>query len=205
MKLSVIIVCLLILSGCSSVQQISNNHAPVLLVQHPFPAIPASICRPDYLLVADLLILADGSVSEVKLMNTSGNKEWDAIAASTIKTWQYSPLKIDDKPTSCWVHQKMRVRIEEPMIFSLAAVLCPTSEQADSVYRHLISGRSFKDIAKDFSVLPAQGDQYELGDVDIYQYPDFIRLHLVNLNEGEFTKPLKYDDSYIIFKRVKKI
>jgi hypothetical protein len=205
MRLSAIIICLGILSGCSSVQQITNNHAPVLLVQYPFPAIPASICNSDYLLVADMLILKDGSVSDVKLMNTGVSKEWDAIAVSTIKTWKYSPLKMDDKPTSCWVHQKMKIRIAEPLIFSLAAVLCSTSEQADSVYIYLINGRNFKEIAKDFSALPVQGDLFELGDVDIYQYPDFIRYKLLNLSEGEYTKPLKFDDSYIIFQRVKKM
>ena len=205
MKLSAFLLCLLFLSGCSSVQQTANNRAPVLLVQHPFPAIPASLCKPDYLLVADLLIMEDGSVSEVNLMNSSGSKEWDEMAVSTIKTWKYSPLKINDKPTSCWVHQKMRVSIAEPVIYSLAAAVCSSFEQADSIYKHLINGRNFRDVAKDFSALPAQGDQYELGDVDIYQYPDFIRHNLLNLNEGEFTKPLKYDDSYIIFQRMKKM
>jgi hypothetical protein len=205
MKLSVIIICLGILSGCSSVQQSTNNQAPVLIVQYPFPFIPASICKPNYLLVADLLIMEDGSVSEVKLQNSSSSKEWDAIAISTIKTWKYTPLKIGDKPVSCWVHQKMKVSIAEPVIYFLAAILCSTSDQADSIYRYLMDGYNFKEAAKDFSALPIQGDNYELGEVDIYQYPEFIRHNIMNLSEGEFTRPLKYDDSYIIFQRVKKM
>src|ERR1035437_8384546 len=39
MKPSIILICLLILSGCFSIQQTTNNHAPVLLVQHPFPYV----------------------------------------------------------------------------------------------------------------------------------------------------------------------
>jgi len=205
MKISVIIICLGILSGCSSIQQATDNHAPVLLVQYPFPAIPASICKPDYLLVADILVSEDGSVSDVKILNTSGIREWDEIAANTIKSWKYSPLKIEDKTYRCWVHQKMRVSIAQPVMLSLAAVLCSSYAQADSLYKHLINGYNFKEAAKDFDAVPAQGDQYELGDVDVYQYPDFIRHNLLNLSEGEFTKPLKYDDSYIIFQRIKKI
>ena len=206
MKLSVIIIfCLGLFSGCSSVQQIANNHAPVLLIQHPFPAVPSSVCKPNFYLVADILILEDGSVSDVKLMNRSGNKEWDDIAVSTIKTWKYSPLKIDDKPTSCWVHQKMRVSVAEPIIFSLAAIMCSSFEQADSVYHHLISGLNFIEVAKDHTIQPIEGDKYEIGDVDIYQYPDYIRLSLMNLNEGEYTKPIKYDDSYVIFKLIKRL
>ena len=205
MRLAVIILCLGILSGCSSVQQTANNHAPVLLVQYPFPSIPASIIKDDYLLIADLLILEDGSVSDVKLTNKSGSKEWDALAVATIKTWKYSPLKIEDKPTSCWVHQKMRVSIAEPVMYSLAAILCTSSEQADSVYRHLVKGREIADVAKDFSAMPMTGNQYELGDIDIYQYPEFIRQNLRSLSEGEYTKPIKYDETYIIFKRIKKL
>ena len=205
MKISLFIICTLILAGCSSLKETTYNQAPVLLVQYPFPSIPASICSPDFMLVADLFIAADGSVSDVKLQNTSGSKQWDEIAITTIRTWKYSPLKIDYKPATCWVHQKMRVKMQEPVLFSLAGILCSSSEQADSAYKHLINGKSMTEVAKDYSALPVQGDQYEIGEVDIYQYPDFIRLKLLNLSEGEYTRPLKYDDSYVIFQCLKKM
>jgi hypothetical protein len=192
-----------ILAGCSGVNQTITSRSPVLLVQYPFPAIPVSMSKPDYTLIGDILISEDGSVSDVRL--NSGNKEWDSMAASTIRQWKYSPRLVNNKPTACWVHQKMKIKIADPLMFPLAAVVCTTSEQADSVYVHLISGYKLKEAAQEFSALPVQGDNYELGEINILQYPENIRSNLSKLNEGEFTKPLQYDDMYIIFQRIKKI
>ena len=157
---------------------------------------------PDFVLNSDILISENGSVAEVNL--NSGNKEFDSIAVSTIKNWRYSPRVINGKPTACWVHQKMKVKVAEPLLFPLAVVVCTTSEQADSIYEHLLSGIKLNDAAKEFSALPIQGDNYDLGEINIYQYPENIRSNITNLNEGEFTKPLQYEDMYIIFQRIKK-
>jgi TonB family protein len=202
MKPSVILICLLFLSGCSSIQQTTNNHAPVLLVQYPFPSIPLSISQPDVLLATDILILEDGSVGDVKLQRGSGIKEWDSIAVATIRTWEFTPMRVNNNPVTCWVHQKMRVRIAEPIFYSLSAVLFPSYEIADSFYTYLAEGRKFEDVVNSVSQFPALGKYMDLGEVDIHQYSEFIRNSLINLSEGGFTKPIKYDDHYIIFKRV---
>jgi TonB family protein len=201
MKPSVILICLLFLSGCSSIQQTTNNHAPVLLVQHPFPSIPLSVSQPDVLLAADILIREDGSVADVKLRRGSGIKEWDAIAIATIRTWEYSPMRVNNNPVACWVNQKMRIRIAEPVLYSLSALLFPSYEIADSFYTYLTEGRKFEEVANSVSQFPALGKYIDIGKVDIHQYSEFIRTSLTNLSEGEFTKPIKYDDHYIIFKR----
>ena len=201
MKPSVILICLLFLSGCSSIQQTTNNHAPVLLVQHPFPSIPLSISQPDVLLAADILIREDGSVADVKLRRGSGIKEWDSIAVATIRKWEYSPMRVNNIPVACWVNQKMRVRIAEPVLYSLSALLFPSYEIADSFYTYLAEGRNFEEVANSVSQFPALGKYIEIGKVDIHQYSEFIRTSLTNLSKGEFTRPIKYDDHYIIFKR----
>jgi len=201
MKHSVILIFLLFLSGCSSIHQTINNHAPVLLVQHPFPSVPLSLAKPDVLLAADILISEDGSVANVKLRTGSGIKAWDSIAVETIRTWEYSPMQVNNNPVACWVHQKMRIRIAEPIIYSLSALLFPSYEIADSFYTYLVEGRKFEEIASSVSLFPTLGKYIDIGNVDIYQYSEFIRNSLTNLSEGEFTKPIKYDDHYIIFKR----
>jgi len=202
MKPYIILICLVILTGCSSVKQTTINHAPVLLVQHPFPSVPLSLSQPDIMLSAEILIREDGSVTDVRMLRGSGIKEWDSIAAATIRTWEYSPMRADNKPVSCWVHQKMRVRIAEPILYSLSALLFPSYEIADSFYTNLAEGRKFEEIANSVTHSPSLGQYIDIGKVDIYQYSDFIRNSLTNLSEGDFTKPIKYDDHYIIFKRV---
>jgi|NGEPerStandDraft_6_1074524.scaffolds.fasta_scaffold19412_5 TonB family protein len=201
MKHSVILICLLFLSGCSSIHQTINNHAPVLLVQRPFPSVPLSLTKPDILLATDILISEDGSVVNVILRTGSGIKAWDSIAVETIRTWEYSPMRVNNNPVACWVHQKMRIRIAEPIIYSLSALLFPSYEIADSFYTYLVEGRKFEEIANSVSLFPTLGKFIDIGKVDIHQYSEFIRNSLTNLSEGEFTKPIKYDDHYIIFKR----
>jgi TonB family protein len=197
----IILISLLIFSGCSSIQQTTNNHAPILLVQHPFPTIPLSISKPDALLAADIFILEDGSVGNVILRRGSGIKEWDSVATATIRTWEFSPMRVNNKPVTCWVNQKMRVRLAEPVLYSLSALLFPSYEIADSFYNTLIEGRKFTEVANSVSRYPAIGKYIDLGEVNIYQYSPFIRNYISNLSKGEFTKPIKYDDHYIIFKR----
>jgi hypothetical protein len=110
-------------------------------------------------------------------------------------------MNVDDKPVSCWVTQKMRVRIAEPVFYSLSAILFPSYEIADSIYNSLIEGSKFEEIANSVSTYPLLGKYLDLGKVDIYQYSEFIRNNLTNLSKGDFTKPIKYDDHYIIFER----
>jgi len=201
MKPSVILICLIILSGCSSVQQTTNYHNPVLLVQHPFPSVPPSVSKPDQLLAADIYIQKDGSIGEVILIKGSGIKAWDSIAVETIRTWVYSPMRINDTPVACWVHQKMKVALAEPVLYSLSALLFPSYEIADSFYNNLVGGRKFEEVANTVSKLPELGKYIDIGEVDIYQYAESIRSNLTDLDKGKFTKPIKYDDHYIIFKR----
>jgi hypothetical protein len=202
MKPSVILICLVILSGCSSTQQTTNKHAPVLLVQHPFPSVPLALSKPEFLLEADIHILEDGSIGEVMLQNGSGFMEWDSLAIKTIRTWEYIPMRVNNIPIACWVHQRLTVIIAKPLLYSLSALLFPSYEIADSFYNDLYQGRKFEEIANSVSLIPRLGKYIDIGEVDIYQYSEFIRSSLTNLSVGEFTKPIKYDDHYIIFKRI---
>jgi hypothetical protein len=114
-------------------------------------------------------------------------------------------MHVNNNPVACWVNQKMRVRIAEPVLYSLSALLFPSYEIADSFYNYLTEGRKFEEVANSVSQFPALGKYIDIGKVDIHQYSDFIRTSLTNLSEGEFTKPIKYDDHYIIFKRTQSI
>jgi hypothetical protein len=201
MRPSIILICLVILSGCSSVQQKTNDQVPVLLIQQPFPYVPLSINKPEFYLSADIFIRENGTVGDVILQKGSGFKSWDSIATETIRTWQYIPRRVNNKPLACWVFQKMRVIIAEPIFYSLSALRCPSNTIADSFYNDLVSGCKFEEIANSIFLLPTLGKHIKIGKVNIYQYPEFIRNKLTTLSVGEFTKPIKYGDHFIIFKR----
>ncbi|MDR3667269.1 MAG: energy transducer TonB [Ignavibacteriaceae bacterium] len=202
MKCLIILICLIIFAGCSSIQQTTITQAPVLLIQHPFPSVPPTLSRPDQLIEANIYLNKDGSVFDVILKKGSGIKAWDSIAVKTIRTWEYSPMLVDNKPVVCWVHQKIKVRIAEPVLYSLSALLFPSYEIADSFYNTLLGGNKFDEVANSISKVPKLGKYIDIGEVDIYQYAEPIRNRISDLDKGEFTKPIKFDNNYIIFKRL---
>jgi hypothetical protein len=202
MKRVIFFICLIFLTGCSLMQQTTeNNFAPQLLIQDPLPTVTQQIARSNLRIEMDLYILEDGSVGQVKFVKGSGDKTWDSLAAETILKWKYSPAHVDHHSVKIWLHQVAIVEYLDPQYVFLAEILCPTLEEADSIYTALNDGKDFNELAalqKDLSGLDKNGD---LGKVDIRLYPKHIRAEIAYLGRDEYTKPLKYGDRYVIFKR----
>lgn len=62
-------------------------------------------------MILELLILADGSVGEVRIKQSSGYKRLDLSAVKAVKRWRYIPAKQSDK-TIDYLY-------EQPIVFSL--------------------------------------------------------------------------------------
>jgi parvulin-like peptidyl-prolyl isomerase len=87
---------------------------------------------------------------------------------------------------------------------NLAEILCTTPEEADSVYEAIEQGNDFGELAMRYSVDPSREMKGILGEVNINMYPENIYKSLGKLTVNACTKPIKYDDLYVIFKRLKK-
>ena len=195
-------ICFSFLTGCSFWQQTAdNNIAPQLLLQYPLPNISQSIARPNLKLVMDLLILEDGSVGQVKIVDGSGNAVWDSLAAETIMKWKYSPAHVDHHYVKIWMRQVAEVEYLDPLYLNLAEIICPTIEEADSIYAALENGKNFDELAALQSAEPDNDKNGDLGKVDIRLYPERIRTALTYLNRDRYTKPLRYGEKYVIFMR----
>ncbi|MDR3626529.1 MAG: energy transducer TonB [Ignavibacteriaceae bacterium] len=195
-------ICFTFLAGCSFWQEtVENNIGPQLLVQYPLPNITFSIARPSLKLEMDMLILEDGSVGKVKMITGSGNSLWDSLAAETILKWKYSPAHVDHHNIRIWMRQIAIVEYQDPQFIQLAEILCPTIEEADSIYAALENGKNFDELAALQKTLPDFDKNGDLGNVDIRLYPERIRHTLAFLTKDSYTKPLKYGDNYVIFKR----
>ena len=171
------------------------------MTEYPLPTITRAIARPYFHIEMDLLILPDGSVGKVNLISGSGDNTWDSLATEAILKWKYSPAHVDHHNVKIWMHQVARVEYQGPKYVTLAEILCPTLEEADSVYSDLEKGKSFDDLAALYPASPDHEKNGDLGQVDIRLYPEHIRLQLAFLGKDEYTKPLKYGDKYVIFKR----
>jgi len=82
-----------------------NNPAP------GYPSVSRRMGEQGQVLL-DVLILADGSVGEIKVKKTSGFKRLDNAALDAVKRWRYQPARRGKTPIAYWYVQ--------PIVFSLA-------------------------------------------------------------------------------------
>jgi protein TonB len=52
----------------------------------------------------EVLVTEPGSVAEVKVAKSSGDRRLDAAALEFVKGWRYKPAVQDGKPRSVWTH-----------------------------------------------------------------------------------------------------
>ncbi|MCK9210310.1 MAG: peptidylprolyl isomerase [Ignavibacteriaceae bacterium] len=204
MKHLVFVLCLCCFIGCSSTQQTTDNSFPQLLTRTPLPIIPAAVSQPYFEMDMVLFILEDGSVNNIRLRKASGDAAWDSLAAASIRQWRFVPAHLENHPVSAWFRLRLMVRYANPQYLSLAEIMCPTKEKADSVYDALEKGEDFGELATLYSVAPSRERKGELGEVDINLYSENVCEVIKHLGVEEFTKPIKYGDLFAIFKRLKK-
>jgi hypothetical protein len=203
MKYLNILVLLVFLSGCSTFQSDSSMTEPVLLKQAPLPSLPQTLTNKDVELVCEFLIGKDGKVNRVKLLNSSGDENWDYLAQSSFVKWEFSPALFNGEPIEILIRRKVKLYYMEPRILRLAEICCKDQKDADSVYSALKAGAKFSEMVNKFSISPSKENDGVVGEVDIRYYTTKIRTSLSSLSEEEYTKPMPYGDHYIIYKRLK--
>jgi TonB family protein len=204
MRLVIFLLCVVCLVGCSSMKQAFDPSIPQVLMKHPLPPIPETFSRMAFDLDVVLFILEDGSISKARLLKGSGDAEWDTLALRSIKQWRFAPAHAGNQPVSTWFHLRTNVRYADLQIMNLAEILCTSSQEADTVYKAIKQGQDFGDLAMKYSVDPSREMKGALGDVNINMYPEEINKTLEKLDVNAYTKPIKYGDLYVIFKRLEK-
>lgn len=204
MRLTIAAAIIIVFIGCIPTQQVSEISIPQILVQDPLPALPEAVQNPPSEIAMALYIKEDGSVSRVRFVKGGVNTIWDSLATSTILRWQFVPARMNDKPINTWFYLKAPIRYQIPELFTLAEIVCDEKETIDSIYQELMHGQDFGELAQRRSVAPSREKKGEVGDVNIYCYPQNIRRHISLLGFNQITEPLKYGERYIVFKRLKK-
>ncbi|HCY76911.1 MAG TPA: hypothetical protein DHV28_13400 [Ignavibacteriales bacterium] len=201
----IILFCLFfITSGCSVFQpEETSIIQPTLLKQAELPPLRQSIEGNWFEFYCEMQINANGDVERAKILNGTGDEIWDSLAVLSLMDWKYSPAIYDGHPIKLLIRRKIRVVFVEPNVIPLAEIELQNYELADSVYNALLSGTDFTSLVKKYSISTSRSLQGYLGYVNIQHYSDNISTALSKLEEGEFTKPLKYGDYYVIFKRLR--
>lgn len=79
------------------------------LVNNPRPAYPSMSrrLREQGTVVLEVLILADGSVGDVKINQSSGFKRLDDTAVKAVRKWRYAPARRGDEAIDYWYLQPL--------------------------------------------------------------------------------------------------
>ena len=203
MKLLVVLISFILLAGCSATDQLTDITLPKLIEQHPLPPIPEQMIGPQVQIDFEMLVGKDGSIMDAKLLSSSGDTVWDSAALLSMRKWRYTPAYYKDQPLKLWLRQTAIVRFVEARCLCLGEISCSSIADADSAYSMLDGGSEFTDVVQRFSISSTKENGGKLGDVNIHKYPKHIQDMLDDLRSGEYTKPVKYNDQYVIFKRLK--
>jgi TonB family protein len=58
-----------------------------------------------------LVVNTDGSVGEMRLMQGSGEEDFDQTIIDAVREWQFSPAILKGRKVRCWVEQKVTVKV----------------------------------------------------------------------------------------------
>lgn len=206
MKLIIMLFCIGLVIGCSSTPLDETSITqPVLLETYPLPTIPAKVDPLYFTLKMKMQIDEEGSVRQVKLINSIGDETWDSLATRAVMKWKFSPALAGNKPCKVWVNQKVAIRLDEPVYLSLAEILCDSFEDAQKVLADLDRGKDFGELASQISTAPSRIKKGVLGKVDIHCYSDEICRTLMRIKTNQYTQPMEYGQKYVIFKRIEDI
>jgi len=148
-------------------------------------------------------IMKDGTVGNVRILGSSGDAEWDSMAAQSMKQWAVfdSPSKRNPgrsldasardraNPAAHHAHpRRTRLILQAGSRF----VVCAARRRT-----------KFETLAKHEGVESSAVNGKYLGSVDISSYPRPVREELRKLREDEVSRPVRIGEKYIIYKRFK--
>jgi hypothetical protein len=203
MKTLYLLMLSLFFTGCFIFQP---NESPIiqpkLIKQSSLPPVKHSIYDNKFEFQCELVINKHGDVESVTLLNGSGDAEWDSLTSLSLLDWKFTPALMHGNPIKTIIRRKFIVMFEKPFLMYLAEIQFTDQKIADSVYKALINGADFAEMAVKYSFSTSRELDGYLGKSDINLFSKDISNALKNLEIGAFTKPLNYGTNFIILKRL---
>jgi TonB family protein len=193
------------LLGCGTPYEVARDIEPPELISYaPLPPLPSVPSNRMMRLKVILCVREDGTVDQARLLTPSGDPSWDTLAERSILLWRYAPPMRNGVPTDVWIHQQIVVQFDDPILMSLSRLSAFSQSQADSLYALLEKGTDFDTLVRLFGAGSDERSGF-FGTVDIRTFSPRVREALRDLHEGEFTHPIRTGNSYVIYKRLKKV
>ncbi len=199
---SVMLIFLLLLTGCTSLQQTT---APVpqreLILLTPLPPLTGYATAFGAKLSAVFHVLPDGTVKDVSLERSSGDTEWDPLAVDSLRHWRFAPLRGNEKPVDRFIRYAIVVQVQEPVVMHLAELVVPAKRKADSLHSLLMQGTDFESLARSALTEEGAGSWRPAEPTNLARYPNHVRAAVSRLHVDEVTEPIRLGLNYVIIKR----
>ncbi|MEX1121431.1 MAG: TonB family protein [Balneolales bacterium] len=203
MKLAYLLIFMFLLWSCSSSEQVVNQGPhPELIELSSLPALPEeqSPGKKTRLSVY-FFVLNDGTVNEVRMINSSGYADWDEEAIRKMRQWRFAEFDNNNSTDGRWVPQNISVVYQKQVNMSLGELISNTKAEADSLYTLLQSGVPYQNLAEELWESGSGSHGSYLGIIGLDRYPENVRANLVDLQENQYTHPIRVGNRYVIYKR----
>jgi TonB family protein len=202
MRASVVLLSVLLAAGCGSPSaMLVPERLPTPIGDVYLPVYPSEVPSSVRMSVR-ALIAADGSVQSAEISPRSGNDLWDSLAAEAIKGWRFSPATQNDRPVPAWVRFPVTLRFADPHPITLAEIVVPTREAADSIYALLQQGGDFRSLARAHSLSSTAVAEGYIGPLQLRGFPVHVQMAITSVGTGQVTRPVAVGGLYTIFKRL---
>jgi len=198
----VLLIISLMVAGCSHTKQSAMQTAqPELISMTSLPTLVTGSSTIGLKLNVLFRVMNDGTVTEVNLVTTSGDSEWDASAIDSMKQWHFTATPGDGSTTDRWIRSAVVVQIQQPIVMTLGELVCSGKPEADSLHTLLKNGADFDALAKQPRAVQSGKPGGFLGAVDIATFPKHVRDQLRKLTVNDFTRPVRVGNNYVIYKK----
>lgn len=186
-------------AGCGTTRQLEAPQTE-LIHMSLLPSLDPFTYKDHVTLSVLFCVLQDGRIADVRILGTSGNRDWDAAARDSMRQWRFSAVVGDCPAEGIWVRNSVVVRAEEHLVMSLGELLASDKKEADSLYALLERGVPFESLLERATTTFSPSGMI-LGPTDIAQYPGRVREELRRLKVGGFTRPIRVGANFTIYKR----
>ena len=192
-----------LLAGCSAIPPSELPVEPPELVSSTsLPPITSIVPGDGMKFTVMIHVMSDGTVGGVKVLRSGAEPEWDSLALDSIMKWRFIAGRRDGTPVDIWIRQPLVIQIRNPILRTLAQIVCANEREADSLYALLALGADFDSIFRQSPPSPGTRDGY-IGSVDISVYPTSLRNELLRLREGEVSRPVRHGSRFVIYRRLR--
>ncbi len=184
-----------------SAMHCATQRDPYTLIERTeLPVYPGEADSGDINLEVLFYINADGTVDNVRILNTSGDERWDSLAVDRMRQWRFEAPAEDSN--GIIMKRNVKVELLPSEIINLGVLVARSENDAELLYNRLRAGISFNRLMRqnsEGSSLIREG--YYLEEVDTADFPVVISKILLDLDTGEYSRPVEWEGEFVIFRR----